>query len=397
MEAPAPEKKFNICDRCFASVPVTQPFCPECGAPLGSEELLTRDAGETAYAELARANLLRMRGEYKEAEEQCLAVLRRLPNNAGANTLLGDICAERNDLEHAMQWYELAVDLLPGDAAIKRKLDNVAERLRTAEAAATARDLGFPRSSSQKTRFVLSLLLPILMVAVAAYYMGQKQGAKPPSAGNASVTAPVEAPAQGSGTAGAERRPENTAALALVGDTDLLAQLQKASTDGYRAYLVFEDPRDKALLLCFGALDADYRSVAARLARSLTELAPDALRVTVRGLRGGKLVYTADVLRSRLKEVSDPSWSEQNSKETWVDHILTNEWTATDLTPPATPQPEPQTPTQAPQSAQPADDSKSTVPAPSDKGAGQPESPQPKETPPTTEPPTKSGDGTQQG
>jgi len=46
-----------------------------------------------AGAELARANLLRLRGDYLAAEAECLKVLRQFPNNAGAHTLLGEICA----------------------------------------------------------------------------------------------------------------------------------------------------------------------------------------------------------------------------------------------------------------------------------------------------------------
>src|SRR4051812_43141822 len=46
---------------------------------------------EDLHSDLARANLLRLRGEFDQAEQLCLNVLERFPDNAAAHTLLGDI------------------------------------------------------------------------------------------------------------------------------------------------------------------------------------------------------------------------------------------------------------------------------------------------------------------
>src|SRR5688500_5066185 len=80
--------KTKLCDKCFATMPSDAPFCPECGAPVGSSE----GSDSEIYPLLARANLLRMRAEYKQAENVCLSILKRYPNNSSTNTLLGDIC-----------------------------------------------------------------------------------------------------------------------------------------------------------------------------------------------------------------------------------------------------------------------------------------------------------------
>ena len=156
MAAQGAERKFNICDRCFASVPPKEPFCPECGAPIVVEEQDAGSSDAVVYTELARANLLRMRGEYKQAENQCLNILKRFPNNASANTLLADISAEQNGLTQAVQWFELSLDLTPDDDAVKNKLKSARDRISLQEAANTAKELGMAHGGPQRTRIVIA-------------------------------------------------------------------------------------------------------------------------------------------------------------------------------------------------------------------------------------------------
>ena len=104
MAAQGAERKFNICDRCFASVPPKEPFCPECGAPIVVEEQDAGSSDAVVYTELARANLLRMRGEYKQAENQCLNILKRFPNNASANKITMMRAAAIATLSRRKRW-----------------------------------------------------------------------------------------------------------------------------------------------------------------------------------------------------------------------------------------------------------------------------------------------------
>ena len=57
---------------------------------------------------LARANLLRVRGQWEAAAEQCAAVMRIDPQNAAAHSLLGEIYDNQGHLERAIRWYEEA-------------------------------------------------------------------------------------------------------------------------------------------------------------------------------------------------------------------------------------------------------------------------------------------------
>ena len=116
-----------ICGHCGAEIPDDAVVCPHCGAPI---EERFGDAGDwgmerEVYSLLATANLYRVRGLWQEAENKCIEVLRRYPNNPAAHSLLGDIYADQGRWEEAKEWYELAVELAPSSQADKKKLERV--------------------------------------------------------------------------------------------------------------------------------------------------------------------------------------------------------------------------------------------------------------------------------
>ena len=78
---------------------------------------------------LARANLLRMRGQWSDAADVCAEVLRLAPQNANAHSLLGDIYQDQGRPEEARQWYHLALELHPGSEADRAKLARTEEML----------------------------------------------------------------------------------------------------------------------------------------------------------------------------------------------------------------------------------------------------------------------------
>gem|GEM_PF-4072257 len=80
-----------ICDFCFAMNPQGAHICEECGAPLVEGKEAGDESDQLVYRDLARANLQRMRGDFAAARETCLSILRRYPNNATTQGLLGDI------------------------------------------------------------------------------------------------------------------------------------------------------------------------------------------------------------------------------------------------------------------------------------------------------------------
>jgi tetratricopeptide (TPR) repeat protein len=76
---------------------------------------------------LARANLLRMRGQWPEAVERCTEALRLDPHSAAAHSLLGDIYENQGRLDKAIHWYEQALDQDPESVADKAKLTRARE------------------------------------------------------------------------------------------------------------------------------------------------------------------------------------------------------------------------------------------------------------------------------
>jgi tetratricopeptide (TPR) repeat protein len=76
---------------------------------------------------LARANLLRMRGQWADAVECCTEALRLDPHSAAAHSLLGDIYENQGRLDKASHWYQLALEQHPDSIADQAKLARVKE------------------------------------------------------------------------------------------------------------------------------------------------------------------------------------------------------------------------------------------------------------------------------
>jgi hypothetical protein len=80
---------------------------------------------ETLYSILSAANLSRMRGNWQAALDKCVEALRLDPTSATAHSLVGDIYADQGKSDEAIQWYQMALDLDPGNAADRSKLDRL--------------------------------------------------------------------------------------------------------------------------------------------------------------------------------------------------------------------------------------------------------------------------------
>lgn len=338
MAAQGSEKKFNICDRCFASVPSGLAACPECGAPIQTEEKATEQGDSQVYHELARANLLRMRGDYLAAEAECLKILRRFPNNASAHTLLGDIYNEKGDPEQALQWYELSIDLVD-DGAVTEKIAAAKRRIADRDQATTARELGLPAERSQKAKFVLFVLIPVIVVFIAAYALGRRNAGTSDARGS-KVVPPINMPGHDPVVDPREGSPKTASNQTAGSEIVLLERIKTATADGANLQLVLQDPRTKDLTLSYMIEeDKQIRPMGARIASAALDTVPDALQVTVRAMRGGNLIYIANVHRSRLNETKQPNWQTENrdNPSAWIDYVLENEWTTVPKSPSTTP------------------------------------------------------------
>ena len=76
-------------------------------------------------AELARVNLLRIRGDVSSSKNLCLSILKRFPESIDAHVMMGDLHSEQGDLAPAAEWYSLALDLDHNAPGVAVKLSRV--------------------------------------------------------------------------------------------------------------------------------------------------------------------------------------------------------------------------------------------------------------------------------
>ncbi len=98
---------------------------PKASTPFGGgHDKNNPDGADNAVGPLlARANLLRMRGQWDEAITVCADALRRAPKSPTAHSLMGDIYDAQGKFADAAQWYAMALDLAPESRLDREKLE----------------------------------------------------------------------------------------------------------------------------------------------------------------------------------------------------------------------------------------------------------------------------------
>ena len=167
----AAREQSKICPKCLEVNDSGATFCIECGAPL-SDEPGAEGSDLEVYRDITQANLHRIRGNYKQAVDTCLSILRRYPNNGTAHTLLGDIYAENSELDQSIQWYEMALDLRPESENDRRKLGVVSRRKAEHEAASTAKQLGIPDTKPRTQQMVFVSAILVAVVGIGSFFLG---------------------------------------------------------------------------------------------------------------------------------------------------------------------------------------------------------------------------------
>ena len=159
---------MKLCDKCFSVMKPDSTFCEECGAPFGENP----GSDSIVYPEIARANLLRLKGSLAEAETVCLGVLKRFPNNPAANGMMGDLCFEAGKLENAKQWYEMALELTPKDEGLRRKLKAVGETSDRQHVEASLAGLEVPTNNSAKVASMVGIVVLLLALGGLMFWLG---------------------------------------------------------------------------------------------------------------------------------------------------------------------------------------------------------------------------------
>lgn len=283
-------------------------FCAECGAPLEDAPGIG-GSDQEVYPELAKANLLRMRKEYKPAEDICLSILRRYPNNASANTLLGDICTERGDLEQAAEWYELALDILPDSQTDKEKLAAVRTRLAEKDKAVAVETLGITHTSKPPYVAIVAIILAVCIVGmgVAFAMQGNKEPIVNKDGSNKVVINDPKPQANVTPIV-----PEKDGPQIFFKDPELAAKIaEQLNLEPDRLMYVEVGEDDKAVILHYRLPADDDWVMRAKLIRSAFANSPDAPTATVSAMRDFKVVDTNFVPREKYDTAMSLSWQEE--------------------------------------------------------------------------------------
>lgn len=328
MAAPA-NNSSTQCAMCGALVPAGALTCPECGAPIGSATVA--DSENVVYPEIARANLSRMRGDYKAAEDQLLAILRKYPNNPSVNEMLGDLMMEREDVSQAIQWYQLALEIVPTSASIARKLKTARSASEQKDTNDTVSQLGIDKGVGSGSALWISLaIVGFIVVAISAYLIGASRNQvatkdTPPKIINAESE-----PTSSHKPAEADPQTDSKIPSAIISSTPWTAGIKAKSADAAAILSASLDPRSNSLTIVFAYSEKDVRAIAARIARDAFTAYPSAVSVSILGVAGSDVKYAADVSKAKIDLVGSADWANQHAAtpEAWIDEVLANEWPA---------------------------------------------------------------------
>lgn len=318
---------------CFESNDAEAEFCKECGAPLkdGAE-----GSDQEVYTDLAKANLLRTRGDMKGANDVCLGILRRFPNNPTAHSLLGDIAADQDELKQAQTWYEMALDLVPDSANDRKKLAAVQERIKLKESAEAASILGIPQSQPKVWPYIVLITATVLAVGTGAYVLGRYGPAKVDRAATTiqtpvnfnpekEVPNKVEPPVTEDSSKPAEEK-QATTPTGNSSDLALIQALQGKSTEKLEYVSVTEDPRGPSAVVTVKLGPEQPHLTATRAGLEFFRVLPAFTKVTVRILSEPDIVFVADMSREAAK-TAEAALAGGDSIESQSQVMLSQVWT----------------------------------------------------------------------
>lgn len=304
-------KDLILCEKCFAMMPSDAEYCSECGAPMTDAPGVAGSDTEV-YPELAKANVLRMRKEFKSAEDVCLAILRRFPNNMSANTLLGDIATETGQLEQAVEWYELALDIVPDSEENQQKLEAVRTRLAEKRTQTAVENLGIPQKKPPYLLLGLTIMVVAAFLIAAIVMMNRANQRTGPNPNNPVVVngtedtgpKPVEPPPTPDIDAGPQDYIENQ---------DLALRVcRELGIDPTRvpAFEIGDRDGDLRITLNTVMVDGEW-PLRAKLVRKGFELAPKAGQIELT-VQDGDRTVTQLILRSAYEKTLDPAFDVLN-------------------------------------------------------------------------------------
>ncbi|MBI1335293.1 MAG: tetratricopeptide repeat protein [Armatimonadetes bacterium] len=320
------------------------------------------DDRQVLQADLARVNLLRIRGDISSSKTLCLSILKRFPESVDAHVMMGDLHAEQGELAPAAEWYALALDLDRNAPGVLVKLNRVQAALDISSQANRTRSMVLAGRRVSPWLYV-AVASSVIAISSIAYIAGSKspteaksstrptisekivspqtaEKTSPPRADfadNTIKTSPVNLSSNDAGpaptdtptisdtkTTGTKESP-----VSVVEDQQLLDQISPRTKYGKHIISVIADPRSGTLILTYNVTTGEHgRYIGAVLADSALEYDNRSTAVTLRGVRNGVLSYEADVKRAKILEVEAREHKPVQELENhgWIDDVLENEF-----------------------------------------------------------------------
>lgn len=261
---------------------------------------------------LAKANVLRMRGEVGLAKELCREILTHVPESEYTHALMGDIWADEGRLDEAIKWYELAASYHPESELIRQRLNTAHQHQKEAEAFETAQKLGIPTTKNKILGFTAVMLAMVAAIAGISFFLGRKlkDGESPGKVITREIAGnPVEQQATNPSV-------QTNEPSGIADDKALLDDLRKIEALGENVLAAWTDPRGGGLVVTLlGVNDRPLETVADSAARIL-DSRPTVEKVFVRLVDGTKTIGVAELSRKNLDRVrtsNDPLTSALDS------------------------------------------------------------------------------------
>jgi len=303
-------------------------------------------------AELARANILRMRGNYSQARQLCNVILNAYPEDVETYALLAEICTDEGDLDTAAHWYDLARDKDPGNNKIQVRAQMLHQRIndnntRQVSQSMAAIQVPTVQKSQQRVWSVVAGLGVVVFGTLLGLYL---LSPKKPNPASTPVTQPISIPRPSTplkpnspstsesgplavNTPVTEKQNPFDYALPstppeegkIAEDEQALVFFTKHCADGDRILMVQQQPSNKELNVTFRVDPKDEMEyIAARIAVDILKNSTKAPKVNLRAVLDKSLYFAAEATRQDFDELKKNGRLDESNPDPEV--LLINVW-----------------------------------------------------------------------
>lgn len=269
-----------------------------------------------AEQEIARANVLRMRGDYDGAREILRSVLAEYPENVLARELMGDIFANHlGDLKTGLVWYELAQNTNQPVPSLTTKIERCRGQLNDHQSSETISKLGIAAPGPQRAVIGLTIALVVLSITAMAIWFTRPTETKPAQSTPFSDPIELNPPPPATVEEKKEEPAKDPPKPSLETNYDGTEVEQKVRAGlvaaGTKPLVVTFDPRgqgDLTLTISVTASEAEgFETKAQQIAATALGLESRYQNLTIRFVEGNQLLFVADFSRPGEGASPEPS------------------------------------------------------------------------------------------